>query len=105
MEEGPGQPFEAQMTEYPNFPGELQRGAPDKRGCKGMETMPNLKTPEMKIETLAVHAGRRSDPATGAVTPPIHLSPLSNAALTASIPLDSVTHGKEIRTGGRSRNA
>ena len=28
----------------------------------------------MKIETLAVHAGRRSDPATGAVTPPIHLS-------------------------------
>ena len=36
--------------------------------------MPNLKTPEMKIETLAVHAGRRSDPATGAVTPPIHLS-------------------------------
>jgi cystathionine gamma-synthase len=29
---------------------------------------------EMKIETLAVHAGRRSDPATGAVTAPIHLS-------------------------------
>jgi cystathionine gamma-synthase len=39
-----------------------------------METMPNLKTPELKIETLAVHAGRRSDPATGAVRPPIHLS-------------------------------
>ena len=36
--------------------------------------MSNLKSPEMKIETLAVHAGRRSDPATGAVTPPIHLS-------------------------------
>ncbi len=36
--------------------------------------MSNLKTPGMKIETLAVHAGRRSDPATGAVTPPIHLS-------------------------------
>jgi cystathionine gamma-synthase len=36
--------------------------------------MSNLKLPEMKIETLAVHAGRRSDPATGAVTPPIHLS-------------------------------
>jgi len=28
----------------------------------------------MKIETLAVHAGRRIDPATGAVTMPIHLS-------------------------------
>src|SRR5499425_648631 len=28
----------------------------------------------MKIETVAVHAGRRIDPATGAVTPPIHLS-------------------------------
>src|SRR5216684_876634 len=28
----------------------------------------------MKIETTAVHAGRRIDAATGAVTPPIHLS-------------------------------
>jgi cystathionine gamma-synthase len=28
----------------------------------------------MRIETLAVHAGRAVDPATGAVTPPIHLS-------------------------------
>jgi cystathionine gamma-synthase len=28
----------------------------------------------MKIETQAVHAGRHIDPATGAVTPPIHLS-------------------------------
>ncbi|PWU02012.1 MAG: cystathionine gamma-synthase [Terriglobia bacterium] len=28
----------------------------------------------MKIETRAVHAGRHIDPATGAVTPPIHLS-------------------------------
>src|SRR5215467_10432077 len=28
----------------------------------------------MKIETQAVHAGRRIDPATGAVTPPIHVS-------------------------------
>ncbi|MBV9504328.1 MAG: aminotransferase class V-fold PLP-dependent enzyme [Acidobacteriia bacterium] len=28
----------------------------------------------MKIETRAVHAGRQIDPATGAVTPPIHLS-------------------------------
>ena len=30
--------------------------------------------PALKIETLAVHAGRRIDPPTGAVTPPIHLS-------------------------------
>ena len=28
----------------------------------------------MKMETKAVHAGRGVDPATGAVTPPIHLS-------------------------------
>ena len=28
----------------------------------------------MRIETRAVHAGRRIDPATGAVTAPIHLS-------------------------------
>ena len=28
----------------------------------------------MRIETLAVHAGRKVDPSTGAVTPPIHLS-------------------------------
>lgn len=28
----------------------------------------------MKIETRAVHAGRHTDPATGAVSPPIHLS-------------------------------
>jgi cystathionine gamma-synthase len=32
------------------------------------------KSPAMKIETLAVHAGRKHDPATGAVTPAIHLS-------------------------------
>ena len=28
----------------------------------------------MKLDTLAVHAGRQIDSATGAVTPPIHLS-------------------------------
>ena len=28
----------------------------------------------MRIETTAVHAGRKPDPATGAVTPPIQLS-------------------------------
>lgn len=39
-----------------------------------MPIKPKLKIPDLKMETLAVHAGRRSDPATGAVTPPIHLS-------------------------------
>jgi cystathionine gamma-synthase len=39
-----------------------------------MQAKSNSRILKMKIETLAVHAGRRSDPATGAVTPPIHLS-------------------------------
>src|SRR5215472_17732096 len=39
-----------------------------------MQTMGKAKISTLKIETLAVHSGRRSDPATGAVTPPIHLS-------------------------------
>lgn len=39
-----------------------------------MQIKPKLKIPDLKMETLAVHAGRRTDPATGAVTPPIHLS-------------------------------
>jgi cystathionine gamma-synthase len=33
-----------------------------------------MKIEALKIETRAVHAGRKIDPATGAVTPPIHLS-------------------------------
>jgi cystathionine gamma-synthase len=33
-----------------------------------------LSAPRMRIETLAVRAGHSVDPATGAVTPPIHLS-------------------------------
>jgi cystathionine gamma-synthase len=41
---------------------------------QGMQIVGPSKFPETKIETLAVHAGRRNDPATGAVTPPIHLS-------------------------------
>ena len=28
----------------------------------------------MKLETMAVHAGRTIDPATGAIAPPLHLS-------------------------------
>src|SRR5438093_8549889 len=34
----------------------------------------SIVTPEMKIETLAVHAGHDVDPATGAVATPIYLS-------------------------------
>src|SRR5579863_2875303 len=41
---------------------------------QGMQIKPKSKIPELKMETLAVHSGRRTDPATGAVTPPIHLS-------------------------------
>lgn len=41
---------------------------------QGMQINPKSKIPDLKMETLAVHAGRRTDPATGAVTPPIHLS-------------------------------
>lgn len=33
-----------------------------------------MKGKPMRLETLAVHAGRRVDPTTGAVAPPIHLS-------------------------------
>ena len=36
--------------------------------------MKNSTGSNLNMETLAVHAGRRTDPATGAVTPPIHLS-------------------------------
>jgi cystathionine gamma-synthase len=39
-----------------------------------MQTMGKAKISNLKIETLAVHSGRQTDPATGAVTPPIHLS-------------------------------
>ena len=41
----------------------------------------------MKIETQAVHAGRRIDPATGAVTPPIHLSTTFERAPAGDYPL------------------
>jgi cystathionine gamma-synthase len=39
-----------------------------------MQIMTKPKAPELQVETLAVHAGRRTDRTTGAVTPPIHLS-------------------------------
>jgi cystathionine gamma-synthase len=41
----------------------------------------------MKIETLAVHAGRRIDTPTGAVTPPIHLSTTFERGLDGEYPL------------------
>jgi cystathionine gamma-synthase len=40
----------------------------------------------MKIETLAVHAGRQVDPTTGAVIPPIHLSTTFERAPDGSFP-------------------
>ena len=40
----------------------------------------------MKIETLAVHAGHKIDPATGAVAPPIHLSTTFERAADGSYP-------------------
>ena len=40
-------------------------GNTDRKSCDGVA---------VRIETLAVHSGRNVDPATGAVTPPIHMS-------------------------------
>jgi cystathionine gamma-synthase len=40
----------------------------------------------MRFETLAVHAGHQPDPATGAVTPPIHLSTTFERARDGSFP-------------------
>lgn len=40
----------------------------------------------MKLETLAVHAGHAPDSATGAVTPPIHLSTTFERAADGSLP-------------------
>jgi cystathionine gamma-synthase len=40
----------------------------------------------MKIETIAIHAGHAADPATGAVTPPIHLSTTFERAADGSYP-------------------
>ena len=52
-----------------------------------MQIKPKLKIPELKMETLAVHAGRRTDPATGAVTPPIHLSTTFERGTDGEYPL------------------
>src|SRR5664279_1722389 len=58
----------------------LRSGRPSAPGDDGGRFQPRRSSPltlhwsVMKIETRAVHAGRHIDPATGAVTPPIHLS-------------------------------
>ncbi len=55
----------------------------------------------MRIETLAVHAGRAVDPATGAVTPPIHLSTTFERAADGSY-----TEGRVYtRTSNPNRDA
>lgn len=55
----------------------------------------------MKIETRAVHAGRRIDPATGAVTPPIHLSTTFERGVDGEYPL-GFSYSRE---GNPNRNA
>jgi len=55
----------------------------------------------MRIETLAVHAGHRVDPATGAVTPPIHLSTTFERDADGSYPRGYVY----ARSGNPNRGA
>src|SRR5690242_18184663 len=55
----------------------------------------------MRIETRAVHAGRRIDPATGAVTPPIHLSTTFERSPEGEYPL-GFSYSRE---GNPNRNA
>jgi cystathionine gamma-synthase len=52
-----------------------------------MQIKPKSKSPALKMETLAVHAGRRTDPATGAVTPPICLSTTFERGADGEYPL------------------
>ncbi|HEX7022001.1 MAG TPA: aminotransferase class I/II-fold pyridoxal phosphate-dependent enzyme, partial [Trueperaceae bacterium] len=57
--------------------------------------------PRPHFETLAVHAGAEPDPATGAVTPPIHLSTTFERAADGSYP-----HGYVYtRSGNPNRTA
>lgn len=49
--------------------------------------MTTSKSQVMKFETLAVHAGRQIDPATRAVTPPIHLSTTFERSADGEYPL------------------
>src|SRR5262245_26453474 len=61
----------------------------DNGTCVGGATHPIAKryTAEMKIETRAVHAGRRIDPATGAVAPPIYLTTTFERSAEGEYPL------------------
>jgi cystathionine gamma-synthase len=54
-----------------------------------------------KIETTAVHAGRRIDPATGAVTPPIHLSTTFERGADGEYPL-SYSYSREDNPNRRA---
>jgi cystathionine gamma-synthase len=55
----------------------------------------------MKFETIAIHAGREADPATGAVRSPLHLSTTFVREADGSYP-----HGYDYtRTGNPNRNA
>ncbi len=55
----------------------------------------------MKIETLAVHAGRAVDPSTGAVTAPIHLSSTFERAADGEYPL-GYSYSREDNPNRRS---
>jgi len=55
----------------------------------------------MHFETLAVHAGHRPDPATGAVTPPIHLSTTFERAADGSFPSGYI-YGRDANPNRRS---
>jgi cystathionine gamma-synthase len=55
----------------------------------------------MRIETLAVHAGREVDPVTGAVTPPIHLS-TTFARDAQGEPVDGYVYGRTDNPTRRS---
>ncbi len=58
----------------------------------------------MHFETLAVHAGHRPDPATGAVTPPIHLSTTFERAPDGSFPSGYI-YGRDANPNRRSLEA
>jgi cystathionine gamma-synthase len=55
----------------------------------------------MRFETIAVHAGHQPDPATGAVTPPIHLSTTFERAPDGSFPKGFV-YGRDANPSRRS---
>jgi len=55
----------------------------------------------MKLETLAVHAGRAPDPATGAVREPIHLSTTFERGPDGQYPTATSTRAAATRTAAR----